>query len=113
VTDDVMSPCVDTGDPLDAVGGELCPHGGVINMGRYGGTRQASMSASPAGSAADLDCDGSVSLVDFAVLAYDWNRKTTNAPATPDGPPYRGDLDRDGRIDLADLSVFAEAWLTP
>ena len=43
VQDDVTSPCVDSGDPLSAVGQELAPNGGVINMGAYGGTIEASL----------------------------------------------------------------------
>ncbi|UCE46257.1 MAG: right-handed parallel beta-helix repeat-containing protein, partial [Phycisphaerales bacterium] len=46
VTDDVTSPCIDAGDPSRAVGLEPSPNGGVINMGAYGGTVEASMSPS-------------------------------------------------------------------
>jgi L-ascorbate metabolism protein UlaG (beta-lactamase superfamily) len=44
VVDDVTSPCIDAGDPNSPVGGECEPNGGIINMGAYGGTEQASMS---------------------------------------------------------------------
>jgi len=44
VTDDVGSPCIDTGDPDASVGDEPEPNGGRINMGAYGGTTQASKS---------------------------------------------------------------------
>lgn len=44
VQDDVTSLCIDTGDPLDAVGFEPFPNGGIINMGGYGGTAEASKS---------------------------------------------------------------------
>ncbi len=44
VQDNVTSPCIDTGDPSDPVGSEPQPNGGVINMGAYGGTPEASMS---------------------------------------------------------------------
>jgi len=47
VVDDVTSPCIDTGDPNSPVGDEPEPNGGIINMGAYGGTAEASMS--PAG----------------------------------------------------------------
>lgn len=47
VEDDVTSPCIDTGDPNSDVLGEVWPHGGRINMGAYGGTREASLSAEP------------------------------------------------------------------
>lgn len=44
VRDDVTSPCIDAGDPNGPVGDELEPNGGVVNMGAYGGTVEASMS---------------------------------------------------------------------
>ena len=47
VIDDVTSPCIDAGDPNHPIGGELIPNGGRINMGAYGGTREASMSTAP------------------------------------------------------------------
>ena len=42
VTDSVHSPCIDAGDPAASVSEELVPNGNRINMGAYGGTRQAS-----------------------------------------------------------------------
>ncbi|MHC4521810.1 MAG: hypothetical protein ACYTAS_24720, partial [Planctomycetota bacterium] len=42
--DDVTSPCIDRGDPNGPVGEEPDPNGGIINMGAYGGTPEASMS---------------------------------------------------------------------
>ncbi len=47
VRDDVTSPCIDAGDPNSDRGEEVWPHGGRINMGAYGGTREASMSIQP------------------------------------------------------------------
>ncbi len=47
VQDDVTSPCIDAGDPNSDWDGEVWPHGERINMGAYGGTEQASMSAEP------------------------------------------------------------------
>jgi L-ascorbate metabolism protein UlaG (beta-lactamase superfamily) len=44
VVDDVTSPCIDAGDPNSPVGDEPEPNGGIINMGAYGGTAEASMS---------------------------------------------------------------------
>jgi beta propeller repeat protein/parallel beta-helix repeat protein len=44
ITDDVTSPCIDAGDPAGAIGMEPEPNGGIINMGAYGGTAQASKS---------------------------------------------------------------------
>ncbi len=44
VADDVTSPCIDAGDPNMPVGDEPFPNGGIINMGAYGGTSEASKS---------------------------------------------------------------------
>jgi len=44
ILDDVTSPCVDAGDPSTAIGLEPLPNGGIINMGAYGGTSEASKS---------------------------------------------------------------------
>ncbi|MFC1635665.1 right-handed parallel beta-helix repeat-containing protein [Planctomycetota bacterium] len=42
VKDDLSSPCIDRGDPGSLPGDESAPNGGVINMGAYGGTDEAS-----------------------------------------------------------------------
>jgi hypothetical protein len=42
--DSVASPCIDAGDPAGPVGPEPSPNGGIINLGAYGGTVQASKS---------------------------------------------------------------------
>ena len=47
IKDDVTSPCIDAGDPGSDWTGETWPHGGRINIGAYGGTREASMSTQP------------------------------------------------------------------
>jgi len=44
IEDDMTSPCIDSGDPNSPIGAEPFPNGGVINMGAYGGTAQASKS---------------------------------------------------------------------
>jgi len=44
VKDAVTSPCIDAGDPASLVGAEPMPNGNRINMGAYGGSRQASLS---------------------------------------------------------------------
>ncbi len=45
VTDAVDSPCIDRGDPASAWGNEPTPNGGLVNMGAWGNTVQASKSA--------------------------------------------------------------------
>jgi hypothetical protein len=44
IQDDVTSPCIDAGDPNSPVAFEPFPNGGIINMGAYGGTSEASKS---------------------------------------------------------------------
>ncbi len=46
VQDDVTSPCIDAGDPNSPIGHEPFPNGGIINIGAYGGTQEASKSIS-------------------------------------------------------------------
>ncbi|MBE0536854.1 MAG: right-handed parallel beta-helix repeat-containing protein [Phycisphaerae bacterium] len=111
VHDDITSPCIDAGDPASEWCGELWPHGGRINMGAYGGTRQASMSLSTFGDIADVDCDAQVGFGDFGIIASEWhNGITAQAASGADGPPWVADLDRDGIVGLGDLAVFAERW---
>jgi hypothetical protein len=43
--DPVISPCIDAGDPGAATEQEPSPNGGRVNLGVYGGTNQASLSA--------------------------------------------------------------------
>jgi hypothetical protein len=42
--DEMTSPCIDRGNPVDDYSNEREPNGGLINMGAYGGTPQASLS---------------------------------------------------------------------
>jgi hypothetical protein len=42
--DEVTSPAIDAGDPASPIGHEPAPHGGIVNMGAYGGTSEASLS---------------------------------------------------------------------
>jgi hypothetical protein len=44
IQDDVTSPCIDSGDPNSPIQHEPFPNGGIINMGAYGGTSEASKS---------------------------------------------------------------------
>jgi len=44
VVDDVTSSCIDAGDTSIPIGFEPLPNGGIINMGAYGGTLEASKS---------------------------------------------------------------------
>ena len=80
VLDEVTSPCIDAGDPADDCSAEPAPNGGRINAGAYGGTAFAGRSKwRPDG---DVNHDGIVNMLDFAIVADNW---LTGAGPTP--PP--------------------------
>jgi Disaggregatase related/Protein of unknown function (DUF1565) len=77
VQDDVTSPCIDAGDPNSPIGYEPFPNGGVINIGAYGGTAEASKSyfgAPPCEAiiAGDINGDCRVDFADLAILTQHW-----------------------------------------
>jgi hypothetical protein len=103
VKDTVTSPCIDAGDPADTGWmNELWPNGRRIDIGAYGGTAEASLSGHAIGTAADLNFDDRVDIVDFAILARGWMK---------DEPLLAADLTRDGRVGIEDLAVMAEEWM--
>jgi hypothetical protein len=80
ITDDVTSPCIDAGDPMSPIGLEPLPNGGIVNMGAYGGTPEASKSyfgslPCEAIIAGDLNGDCAVDYRDFCILALHWCEK--------------------------------------
>jgi hypothetical protein len=75
--DDVTSPCIDAGNPMSPVGYEPFPNGGIINMGAYGGTPEASKSyfgKPPCQTiiAGDINGDCVVDFKDFRLMALHW-----------------------------------------
>jgi hypothetical protein len=77
VKDEVTSLCIDTGDPASPIGLEPFPNGGIINMGAYGGTAEASKSyfGEPVCEtvvASDINGDCIVNFKDFAIMAFHW-----------------------------------------
>ena len=75
--DEVTSPCIDAGDPMTPIGYEQFPNGGIINMGAYGGTVEASKSyfaGSPCETivAGDVNGDCKVDFLDFRLMALHW-----------------------------------------
>ncbi len=77
VQDDVTSPCIDAGDPASPIGHEPFPNGGIINMGAYGGTAEASKSyfGGPICEtvvSGDINGDCKVDFLDFSILAVNW-----------------------------------------
>ncbi|MHC4476207.1 MAG: S8 family serine peptidase, partial [Planctomycetota bacterium] len=108
VLDDIISPCIDKGDPASPVGNEPLPNGGRINMGAYGGTAQASKSLTCWNASAcagqpfgDATCDGSTALADLFALKAAFG---SSAPWTD--PECCADFNRDGAINLADVFVL-------
>jgi hypothetical protein len=82
IQDDVTSPCIDAGDPNSPIGQEPFPNGGIINMGAYGGTAQASKSyfGEPICEtiiAGDIDGDCKVDFSDFSIMALHWLQDNT------------------------------------
>jgi hypothetical protein len=102
VYDDVNSPCIDAGDQNSDWKKELWPHGRRVNMGVFGNTFQASMSADGWGNPVDLNNDGLINLIDYAQLAGNLNRPSC---------PSAGDINRDGLVDMLDLCNLCENWL--
>ncbi|GAG24433.1 unnamed protein product, partial [marine sediment metagenome] len=77
VYDDVTNPCIDAGNPLSPIGAEPFPNGGIINMGAYGGTTEASKSyfGKPPCEiivAGDVNGDCVVNFLDFRLMALHW-----------------------------------------
>ncbi len=75
--DDVTSRCIDAGDPLGPIGIEPFPNGGIVNMGAYGGTAEASKSyfgKPPCETivAGDINGDCAVDFKDFGIMALHW-----------------------------------------
>ena len=83
--DDVTSPCIDAGDIYNPIGLEPFPNGGVINMGAYGGTAEASKSyfGKPVCEtivAGDINGDCKVNFLDFRLMALHWLEDNTPQP---------------------------------
>jgi len=77
VKDEVMSSCIDAGDPNSPIGQEPFPNGGRINMGAYGGTGEASKSyfGEPVCEtiiAGDINGDCRVDFRDFEIMSLHW-----------------------------------------
>jgi hypothetical protein len=97
VLDASTSPCIDYGDPNSDWTAESWPNGRRINMGAFGGTKQASRN----GNIADFDVDGDVDFADFANFADKWQV----------GAECIEDLSNNGLVDFFDFDIFADNWL--
>jgi parallel beta-helix repeat protein len=87
VVDTVTSPCIDAGDPNMAVGNEPEGNGGRINMGYYGGTYHASKSSYVGTIEGDVNGDGKVDFLDFAIMAENWLIDCDVEPSNPECIP--------------------------
>lgn len=97
VIDANLSQCIDAGDPNSDWTGEPWPNGKRINMGAYGGTKQASKN----GNIADFDVNGVVNssdLMEFSSKWLDENGGIVNLNLT-------------GGVDFRDFAIFAKNWL--
>jgi len=91
--DDVTSPCIDAGDLMSPIGYEPFPNGGIINMGAYGGTAEASKSyfgEPPCETivAGDVNGDCRVDYLDAALMFSNWldpRALVATCPNPPDG----------------------------
>jgi hypothetical protein len=77
VQDEISSPCIDAGNIGNPIGFEPFPSGGVVNMGAYGGTADASKSyfGEPVCTTVqqgDINGDCRVDWIDFAFTAFNW-----------------------------------------
>jgi len=77
IQDDVTSPCIDAGDPMDPIGHEPFPNGGIANMGAYGGTIEASKSYFDKPPceiivAGDVNGDCVIDFRDFQLMVLHW-----------------------------------------
>ncbi|MBN2272134.1 MAG: hypothetical protein JXN61_16085 [Sedimentisphaerales bacterium] len=75
--DEVTSPCIDAGDPMSPISYEPFPNGGIINIGAYGGTVEASKSyfnEPPCETivAGDINGDCQVNFSDLCIMALHW-----------------------------------------
>jgi len=77
VMDEVTSACIDAADQTSPIGPEPFPNGGIINMGAYGGTPEASKAyfVKPPCEiivAGDVNGDCIVNFLDFRLMALHW-----------------------------------------
>jgi hypothetical protein len=108
IRDDVTSPGIDAGDPSSPIGLEPFPNGGIINMGAYGGTEEASKSyfGEPVCEtiiAGDINGDCKVNLLDFALIALHWLEDNTPQPPGQASNPWPNDgaMSVDLEVDLS------------
>ena len=93
--DNESSPAIDMGDPSDEYGNEPLVNGGRINLGAFGGTEQASKTASQ-----DSDGDGIVDSFEI-ILGTDPLDADTDDDGIIDGDE---DINHNGRVDSGETN---------
>lgn len=88
VRDNQTSFCIDTGDPLAPFNVEPFPNGGIVNLGAYGGTAEASKSyfgepVCDTAIAGDINGDCKVDAVDQDLMMRNWLVTVTPAANQP------------------------------
>ena len=95
VTDDLTSPCIDTGDPEAEYSNEPMPNFGRVNVGAYGNTDQASKSGWNIPCDVNDDCT-----VDILDLLFVRNKLRADPAA---GDNWQANVNQDETINILDL----------
>ena len=93
--DEILSPCIDAGDPAADFSNEPQPNGGRVNIGAYGNTPEASRSGWNIPGDANGDCV--VNILDLFMIR---NRLMQDAST---GDNWKADVNGDQKIDVLDL----------
>jgi predicted outer membrane repeat protein len=102
VQDDVISPCIDAGNPGCPLRDEPNdPNNIRINMGAYGGTAEASKTPADWRNIADLTNDWAVDFNDLAAFVDYW---------LDTGECIPSDLNRSQFVDFNDFAIFGQWW---
>ncbi len=114
VFDNVTSACIDAGDISGPVGRERFPNGGIINMGAYGGTIEASKSyfgkpTCPFHMPADINDDCRVDALDLRIMLAQWLKRCQTSPSGRI-MMLSGDLDADCTVGRIDFAILANSW---
>jgi hypothetical protein len=115
VQDEVTSPCIDAGDLMSPIGLEPFPNGGILNMGAYGGTPEASKSyfGEPVCEtviAGDINGDCRINFLDFRFIMLSWLEDNTPPPPPP---PLPGQAISPNPADgVTDVNAFTDlSWM--
>ena len=101
VRDEVTSACIDAGDPAAPIGLEPFPNGGIVNLGAYGGTSEASKSyfgepVCETRIAGDINGDCKVDQTDMDILLLHWLTDAADLVNMP--PTVTLTLPEDGEV---------------